>query len=75
MFRTAADRLFDLMKKNGFLCKCIIIVLITIVFLLSVSFFKSVGIQQCAVISVDKNLFIMTHCRSQKSRNSNQRLA
>ena len=37
--------LFDLMKKNGFLCKCIIIVLPTVVFPLSVSFFKSVGIQ------------------------------
>ena len=30
--------LFDLMKKNGFLCKCIIIVLPTAVFPLSVSF-------------------------------------
>ena len=32
------------MKKNGFLRKCIIIVLSTVVFPLSVSFFKSVGI-------------------------------
>ena len=37
--------LFHLMKKNGFLCKCIIILLPTVVFSLSVSFFKSVGIQ------------------------------
>ena len=37
--------LFDLMKKNGFLIKCIIIELPTVVFPLSVSFFKSVGIQ------------------------------
>ena len=36
---------FDLVKKNGFLCKCIIIVLPTVVFPLSVSFFKMVGIQ------------------------------
>ena len=60
--------LFDLMKKNGFLCKCIIVVLPTVVFPLSVSFFKSVCI-------VDKNLFIMTHCGSRRSRNSKKRLA
>ena len=32
------------MEKNGFLCQCIIIVLPTVVFSLSVSFFKSGGI-------------------------------
>ena len=35
--------LFDLMKKNEFLCKCIIIVLPTVFLLLNVSFFKLVG--------------------------------
>ena len=66
--------LFDLMKKNGFLCKCIIIVLPTIVFPLSLSF--SIGkYTECAVISVDKNFFIMTHCGSRRSGNSKQRLA
>ena len=67
--------LLDLMEKNGFLCKCIIIMLPTVVFPLSVSFLKSVGIQYCAVISVDKNLFSMAHCGSRRSRNLKQRLA
>ena len=59
--------LFDFMKKSGFLCKCIIIVLPTVVFPVSVSFSN--------LISVDKNLFIMTHCGSQRLCNSKQRLA
>ena len=62
------------MNKNGFLRKCIIIMLPTVVFPLSVSFLKSVGIQYCAVISNDKNLFIMTNCGSRRSSNSKQRL-
>ena len=62
------------MQKNGFLCKCIITVLPTVVFFpLSVSFSNREVL--CVVISVDVNLFIMTHCGSRRSRNSKERLA
>ena len=67
--------LFDLMKKNGFLCKYTIIVLPTVVFFFKCFFFQIGRYTVVCRNSVDKNLLIMTHCGSRRSRSSKQRLA
>ena len=72
MFHTAADRIvwfdekewiFVWMYHNRVANSC---------FSFKCFFFQIGRYTECAVISVDKNLFIMTHCGSRRSRNSKQ---